>query len=494
MTRLAFTLLLLFPALSSAQTFNLFKPSTGILKGSTTTYVTTAAAASDVISLWSGSCSSTTFLRGDGSCQAPGGAGIGTVTSVAMTWASSGISIGGSPITSAGTLALTGTLNVATGGTGAVTLTGLLKGNGTSALSAAASADVISLWTGTCNSTTFLRGDGSCQSAAGTPANPTATVGPTATNGVATTFMRSDAAPAINLTSTYAWTGPHSYSMATTFGGRLVMGANSQVLADTTNGFRVRNAADSSTLFDVTNAGAVSVGGNSVLTTASSLPAANLTGSVADARLSTNVALKNVANQAFTVVGNNSLGVSNSSTGTAVINISTNGTARMALCSGTAAASCTNDASINDAVIVSPQTMRLSANGGTNSQLVISTSQIDLNATVVNANSSRINTVANSGRTASGLIDGSSGALLRSLNVTSGSRTAVGHYTVNLTAAGFTTTPQCVASVSVGSGFYVASATATTATNLQVELQIANGSPLTVQYTDGFPYFICNGP
>lgn len=53
-----------------AQTYNLFKPANGILKGQTTTYVTTAAAASDVISLWSGTCNASTFLKGDGSCAA----------------------------------------------------------------------------------------------------------------------------------------------------------------------------------------------------------------------------------------------------------------------------------------------------------------------------------------------------------------------------------------------------------------------------------------
>lgn len=53
-------------------------------------------------------------------------------------------------------------------------------------------------------------------------ANPTGTVGPTATNGSATTAMRSDGAPAINLTSTYPWTGPHSFSQTTSFIGSTV--------------------------------------------------------------------------------------------------------------------------------------------------------------------------------------------------------------------------------------------------------------------------------
>lgn len=57
--------------------------------------------------------------------------------------------------------------------------------------------------------TDFLRADGVWQTLA---ANPSAKVGPTAANGSAATFMRSDAAPAIDLTANYAWTGTHSFT------------------------------------------------------------------------------------------------------------------------------------------------------------------------------------------------------------------------------------------------------------------------------------------
>jgi hypothetical protein len=53
-------------------------------------------------------------------------------------------------------------VSVANGGTGATTLTGVLKGNGTSAFTAATAANLISLWTGSCSITVPLRGDGSC--------------------------------------------------------------------------------------------------------------------------------------------------------------------------------------------------------------------------------------------------------------------------------------------------------------------------------------------
>jgi hypothetical protein len=62
----------------------------------------------------------------------------GTVTSVDLSTTLSGITVGGNPITTSGTLTLSGTLGVASGGTGATTLTGYVSGNGTSAFTASA--------------------------------------------------------------------------------------------------------------------------------------------------------------------------------------------------------------------------------------------------------------------------------------------------------------------------------------------------------------------
>lgn len=62
----------------------------------------------------------------------------GTVTSVAASGGTTGLTFSGSPITSSGTLTLSGTLVVSNGGTGATTLTGYVKGNGTSAFTASA--------------------------------------------------------------------------------------------------------------------------------------------------------------------------------------------------------------------------------------------------------------------------------------------------------------------------------------------------------------------
>lgn len=305
---LALVGILAFASTAGAQvSYNRFAPANGVLKGNTATYVTMPAASSDIIGLWTGTCSSATFLRGDGSCQTPAGGGGGTVNSVALA-APSVFGVTGSPVTNTGTLTLafasgqtansflaspdgttgavglrlivaddlppidltsgvtgtlpvanggtavtslgnltkaddtnvtltlggtptgalikaasitagwTGQLAVARGGTGAASLTGVLKGNTTSAISSAASADVYGLWSGTCNSTTFLRGDGSCQTPVGTTvgANPTGTIGLSAVNGVATTFLRSDGAPALSQAITPTWTGAHTFSNAST--------------------------------------------------------------------------------------------------------------------------------------------------------------------------------------------------------------------------------------------------------------------------------------
>jgi hypothetical protein len=87
----------------------------------------------------------------------------------------------------------------------------------------ATSSDVITLWSGTCDPTTFLRGDGSCQIVTSvSPANPTASLGLTAINGVAATFMRSDGAPALSQSITPTWSGQHIFSNTTGAGAVLL--------------------------------------------------------------------------------------------------------------------------------------------------------------------------------------------------------------------------------------------------------------------------------
>ena len=101
-------------------------------------------AASDITSgvlgtarLGTGTADSTKWLRGDGTWQTIA-SGSGTVTSVEFSGGTTGLSASGGPITTSGTFTMGGVLVVANGGTGASSLTGYVKGAGTSALTASA--------------------------------------------------------------------------------------------------------------------------------------------------------------------------------------------------------------------------------------------------------------------------------------------------------------------------------------------------------------------
>lgn len=92
-----------------------------------------------------------------------------------------------------------GTLTVARGGTGASTLTGYVKGNGAGAFTASATIPYSDLSGAPAIPTVPVA------------ANPSASVGLAAVNGVAATFMRSDAAPALSQAIAPVWTGAHTF-------------------------------------------------------------------------------------------------------------------------------------------------------------------------------------------------------------------------------------------------------------------------------------------
>lgn len=73
------------------------------------------------------------------SLLASAGSAAATVSSVNASGGSTGMNFTGGPITTSGTLTLGGTLNTANGGTGATSITGIVKGNGAGAMTAAVS-------------------------------------------------------------------------------------------------------------------------------------------------------------------------------------------------------------------------------------------------------------------------------------------------------------------------------------------------------------------
>ena len=112
------------------------------------------------------------------------------------------LTLGGTPATAllqatSITAGWTGQLSVARGGTGAATLTGYVKGAGTSAMTASATIPYSDL-----TGTPTIPG----------PNNPATNIGLTAVNGTAGTYMRSDAAPALSQAIVPTWTGIHTFS------------------------------------------------------------------------------------------------------------------------------------------------------------------------------------------------------------------------------------------------------------------------------------------
>ena len=82
---------------------------TGLLKNTTSTGVLTIGVSADVIALFSGTCSSSTFLRGDGACAAAGGSGSPGGSNTQIQYNNSGAFGGASGLTTDGTnLAMAG--------------------------------------------------------------------------------------------------------------------------------------------------------------------------------------------------------------------------------------------------------------------------------------------------------------------------------------------------------------------------------------------------
>lgn len=190
---------------------------TGPLKGNGTSAFTPALSA-DIIGLWSGTCNASSLLRGDGACAGE----TGTVSSVALTMPT-GFSVGGSPVTSTGTLAVT------------TALSGVVKADGTGF-----SASNVSLTTEVTGTLPVANGGTGQTALSALTANPSASIGLAAVNGSASTFMRSDAAPALSQAISPTWSGSHTFSSSIAANGGIVataatVGGQSVCLEDGTD-------------------------------------------------------------------------------------------------------------------------------------------------------------------------------------------------------------------------------------------------------------------
>lgn len=151
------------------------------------------------------------------------------------------------PNASATVLTTNAAVTVAQGGTGLATLTanGVTIGEGTSSpnfvvmgadtvLRGTAAADPVATAVNNCGSSTQALSYSTsthtfgCQtiSAGGTVANPTALVGLTAVNGSATSAIRSDGAPALDVSISPTWTGSHTFNNAISIPGGFGGAAN----------------------------------------------------------------------------------------------------------------------------------------------------------------------------------------------------------------------------------------------------------------------------
>jgi hypothetical protein len=134
-----------------------------------------------------------------------GGSGSGTVTSVDVSGGTTGLTTSGGPVTTAGVITLGGTLSVGSGGTGAVSLTGILKGTGTTPISIATAgtdyqAPITLTTTGTSGAATFVGNALNIPQYSGSGGTVT-TVSVVSANGLAGTVANATTTPAITLST-----------------------------------------------------------------------------------------------------------------------------------------------------------------------------------------------------------------------------------------------------------------------------------------------------
>jgi hypothetical protein len=164
--------------------------------------------------------------------------GSGTVTSVSGSGGTTGLTLTGGAITTTGTLTLGGTLIVANGGTGAATLTGILKGNGTSAFTAAtAGTDYVAPGTATTfTAAQTFNGSSSVLASVFTNIAETTTVSATAATGTIALYPSTQSILYYTSNASANWTTNITFSSGTTMNTAMAVGQTMTVTFWVTQG------------------------------------------------------------------------------------------------------------------------------------------------------------------------------------------------------------------------------------------------------------------
>ena len=183
-------------------------------------------------------------------------ANTGTVTSVALS-VPTGLTVTGSPITTSGTITIDGTLGVANGGTGATTLTGILVGNGTSAISVVSDGTVGQVLSTNANGTySFINAAGGDVTKTGT-----ITANQIAVWNDSTDELRSDETVTIGTDHSITLYQPNTNSITTNY---IIGGGSSMTTGELNTGF-----GSSVLTLNTTGIGNIAIGSDSLTTNVS---------------------------------------------------------------------------------------------------------------------------------------------------------------------------------------------------------------------------------
>ena len=139
-----------------------------------------------------------------------------------------------------GASSITGTLAVADGGTGATTLTGVLKGNGTGAITGSSSIGDLSnvSFPSSTNDASMYIGNGTPSGLVGTPTKTTAVgegAGIATTSASSNTLIGTNAGIGVTIGSTNTLIGADSGDTLTTGAGNVILGAGADANANSVN-------------------------------------------------------------------------------------------------------------------------------------------------------------------------------------------------------------------------------------------------------------------